>query len=273
MTTLNASLHALGFESSEIDLYLYLLRAGGAPVGSLAKRLGRPRTTLYTMLARLTEAGLLRETVTKGLKSYSAESPDVVNYLFTQRIGDLEKSRSKFAEALPSLRSQFRTTPSSPRFQVFEGKLGLNQVLSDMLFYGDLQTAAVWPIRKMMEVLTPEFFRFHNRERVRRNIYTRAVWPESEVVTIRDYPFLGWGPEFKREIRIAPKDQRFTLGYWIYADKVAFLSSDSDGYGFIIQSAQLVETLLVQFDLLWSVAKPLAFDIADVQKFIKEELS
>ena len=79
---------------------------------------------------------------------------------------------------------------------------------------------------------------------------------------------MGWGAKFKREIRIAPKEAQFSLGYWIYGNKVAFLSSRQENYGFIIQSGELVETLLAQFELLWKISKPLKFDMKNSDSFI-----
>jgi len=51
---------------------------------------------------------------------------------------------------------------------------------------------------------------------------------------------------------------------------VAFLSSAEEGYGFIIQSQELVNTLKAQFELLWDISKPLPFEQKDVQRFLNE---
>lgn len=268
MNKLEQLLEGLGFERSEAEVYDFLLHHGVFSVGTLAKRLGSPRTTLYTMLNRLSARGLVRETTKKGIKAYMAEPPDAVSHLFSQRISEVQQSREAFSEILPTLRQKYRTTAATPRLSVFEGKEGIQNVLKDMLLYADLETCSVWPIKKMMDALSPDFFDFHNRERIKRNIYTRAVWPHSEVVSISKFPFLGWGPEFKREIRVAPSAVSYALGYWMYANKVAFLSSSEEGYGFIIQSQELVNTLKSQFELLWEMSKPLPFEQRDVQKFL-----
>lgn len=263
-------LQDLGFDRAEAEVYDFLLHQGVFSVGTLAKRLGLPRTTLYTLLGRLSARGLVRETVKKGLKAYMAEPPETISHLFSQRISETQQNSQAFAALLPDLRKNYRSSAATPRLSVFEGKAGIENVLRDMLLYSDLETWAVWPIRKMMGALSPEFFKFHNKERIRRNIYTSAVWPHSEVVAVSKFPFLGWGKEFKREIRVAPEEVNYPLGYWIYANKVAFLSSADEGYGFIIQSQELVITLKAQFQLLWQLSKPLPFDKKDVEKFVQE---
>ena len=259
----------LGFERSEVEVYLLLLQNGPMAVATLARRIGLPRTTVYTMLERLSGRGLVRESSRKGLKTYLAEPPDSLGHIFAQRIVSLDSAHKNFLRLLPDLRSKRAHIASAPRFSVLEGKEGLQNLLRDMLLYADIRTCSVWPIKKMMEVLSPEFFALHNEERIKRNIHTRAVWPEAEVVSIEENPFLGWGEEFKREIRVAPASMNYILGYWIYADKVAFLSSVNEGYGFLIRSEELAETLTVQFELLWQASKPLRFEKSVVEEFVK----
>lgn len=270
MANLNQLLGELGLDQLEIQGYMELLQRGTMAAASLAKRLGVPRTTTYTMLERLSSKGLIREEVRRGIKSYSAETPDSIGHIFSQRLAALDSAHKQFLELLPELRQKSARTAGSPRLTVMEGQDGLQSLLRDMLHYGNIQTCAVWPIKKMMEVLSPEFFRFHNLERIKRDIFTRAVWPRTEVVPIKQYPFMGWGKEFKREIRVAPASMAYELGYWIYANKVAFISSTSESYGFLIQSEELARTLTVQFELLWKESEPLQFDPALVAKFLKQ---
>jgi sugar-specific transcriptional regulator TrmB len=270
MTRLEDVLSRLGLDPLEIKGYMELHQRGVLAAAAVAKRLGVPRTTAYTMLERLFAKGLIKATTRKGVKSYIAESPDTIGHIFSQRVTALDSAHKEFLQLLPLLREKSARTASSPRLAVMEGQDGLQSLLRDMLHYGNLQTCAVWPIRKMMEVLSPEFFRFHNLERIRRDIYTRAVWPSSEVVSVETFPFMGWGSEFKREIRVAPESMTYELGYWIYANKVAFISSARESYGFLIQSEELAQTLTVQFELLWRDSVPLKFDRAAIRGFLKE---
>jgi hypothetical protein len=46
------------------------------------------------------------------------------------------------------------------------------------------------------------------------------------------------------------------MGYWVYQNKAAFISSRAEGFGFIIESRELVAMLLTQFELLWSLSTP-----------------
>ncbi|HCR86544.1 MAG TPA: hypothetical protein DIV86_07705, partial [Alphaproteobacteria bacterium] len=76
------------------------------------------------------------------------------------------------------------------------------------------------------------------------------------------YPYLGFGSEFKREIRVTPKSIKFAMGYWMYANKIAFISSKKEGYGVLIESKEMVEMMKTQHELVWQTSTPIT-DLPD----------
>ena len=222
---LNETLATLGFNEHEIKAYLLLLEIGPITAGNLAKKFGVPRSSLYGFLKRLQDKGIIGQSIKGGVKVFLAEAPEKANFLFSQKIEELERQQKIYQELLPQLRQKQATKFIAPKLQLFEGELGLKNVLKDMLLYRDLETQAFWPAKKMVEALSPDFFRYHNKERIKNNLSIRAIWPESQMVDIKERPYLGAGEEFLREIKIAPPAIDFSLGYWIYGNKVAFLSS------------------------------------------------
>ena len=117
---------------------------------------------------------------------------------------------------------------------LFEGKEEMKNIPRDLLLYRNIRGKSYWPIKDMFKSLGEGFFEEFNKERVRRGIYIDAIWPENQVIDMDDYPFMGTGGKFMREIRVAPKDINFSMGYWIYENKVSFVSSQKDNFGFII---------------------------------------
>lgn len=263
-------LSSLGFTEEEIKTYLLLLEVGSITAGELAKKLGIPRSSLYGFLKRLQDKGLVTQSMKWEVKTFSAEPPEKIIFLFQQRIEDLQEKRTLFDELLPELKKHKPSTFIIPKFHLYEGEEGVRHVLKDMLLYNDMETRALWPIRDMVEILSPDFFRYLNKVRIRNNLYTRAIWPKDKVVDIKKHPYLGVGEEFKREIRVAPKGVTFSMGYWTYANKAAFISSRKESFGFIIESAELVEMLLTQFEVLWKVSKPINVDERYTDPFLKE---
>jgi len=268
---LENNLKTLGFKEEEVKIYLILLELGPIAAGKLAKKMGMPRSSLYGFLKNLQDKGLILQSQKFEVKQFSAESPEKVNLLFQQRIEKLQKEQTNFKSIIPELNKlKGGEKFISPKFSLFEGEEGVKHVLKDMLLYSDMETQAFWPIKNMVEILSPDFFRYLNKERIKNKLYTRAIWPEGQLVEIKKHPYLGVGKDFMREIRVAPKQIDFSMGYWIYGNKVAFISSSKESFGFIIESAELVEMLLTQFEVLWKMSKPVAVDPKDTDVFLKE---
>jgi isopropylmalate/homocitrate/citramalate synthase len=89
-------------------------------------------------------------------------------------------------------------------------------------------------------------------------------------VEIKNHPYFGSGKEFKREIKIAPKEIDFTMGYWIYGNKTVFISSQKESFGFILESVEFAQMLKAQFKVMWQMSKTLAINPDDVKSFVTE---
>lgn len=262
--------NSLGLEAEEAKVYTFLLSSGPITAGVLAKKIGMPRSSVYGFLKELKNHNLIVETLKGGIKTFSAEQPEKINLLFRQRQEALSQNQELFKTLLPSLTQQKSKKLITPKVQIFEGKEGLQAALKDMLLYYDMETLALWPIQNMLEVLSPDFFRYLNKERIKNNLYTRAIWPQTQSVDIAKHPYLGVGEAFKREIRLAPKEMNFGMGYWIYGNRVVFISSVQENFGFIIESQELVETLKAQFEIIWCQSTKINVNPAATQAFLKE---
>ncbi|HYF05090.1 MAG TPA: helix-turn-helix domain-containing protein [Patescibacteria group bacterium] len=263
-------LKILGFDEGDVAIYVKLLETGSTTVGKLSQKLGQPRSSLYVSLARLNQQGLVTESLKMGVKVFTAEKPEKINLLYEQKILELQNAQSLYKKILPDLLSKQPTRTVKPRLQLFEGKEGLKQILKDMLLYYNLDSFAYWPIKSMVEVLGKDFFAYLNVRRIKQNIFTRAIWPAGQVLDAHTHPYLGTGIGFKREIRIAPKDIEFEMGYWGYANKIAFISSSQENIGFIIESQELKNMLLTQFEVIWKIATPISFESAATLEFLKQ---
>lgn len=262
------TLAQFGLRDDEIKAFVFLLENGQQTAGTLAKKTGISRPSLYGFVKKLKELGLVTESQKDGIKIFFACSQEKLEKLFQEKIEELEQGKENMQKAYAML--AMSGIQVNPRFQLFEGKDGLKQILKDMLLYRDIETKSYWPIKAMVEILGESFFKELNKERIKRKLHTRAIWPESQKLDIKKYPYLGFGKQFLREIRIAPKNISFSMGYWIYGNKVAFISSKKEAFGFIIESRELVEMLSSQFELIWNSSKQISGKPEDGSEFLKE---
>jgi hypothetical protein len=125
-----------------------------------------------------------------------------------------------------------------------------------MLWHRNIETLTVWPTNDMAELLGDDFLSDLNRRRIRRGISIKSVWPADEATSLKKYPYLGVGGKHLRERRIAPSGMHWSMSYWQYADKVVFISSHKESFGFVVQSNDMVSLIKTNFEALWRLSKP-----------------
>lgn len=268
---ISEKLQKLNLKDGEIKAFLFLLENPNENVGQIAKKTSILRTSLYGYLKNLIELGLISQSIKNGTKVFSVVSEEKVSFIFEQKVKELESTQKEIL----SLFQEFKKPQSShnPKFQIFEGSKEIRNLAKDFLLYRNTETYSYWPIKSMLEILGEDFFRDFNIERIKRNIFVNAVWPENQVIDMKKYPFMGAGEEFLREIRVAPKGINFTMGYWIYENKVAFVSSKKSNFGFIIENEEFTEMLRSQFKIIWKLSKILKVPEKESQNLFKRMMS
>ena len=260
-------LKKLDLRDEEIKAFIFLLENGSQTIGNLSKRTGISRPSLYGFMRKLQKLELIVESQKNSIKTFTASPKEKVSSLFDEKIKELEKGKVSIEKIYNEVTKTGATV--SPKFQLFEGKEGMKLVLKDMLLYKEIETKSYWPIKAMIEILSEDFFQKLNKERIQRKLTTRAIWPQNQIVDIKKHPYLGTGEKFLREIRVAPKDIDFSMGYWIYDNKVAFISSKKEAFAFIIESKEIVEMLSSQFETIWKLSKSIKPEHGHTEVFLK----
>ncbi len=257
----------LGLSELMQNIYLYLLERGASSARQLSENLNVPRPSVYDNLKILIQKGLVTERQEGGKKIFQIDDLKNLPHLLKTKINTLEEERKALEKVLPTLAANLSSI--EPKIKFFSGVEGVKQVLNDVLWYEGTETTTMWPISEMIAVLGKEYFEQHNRERIHRNISIRAIWPQDRTIKFKDQPALGTGKAFLREIRLAPKDMLWDMGYWNYADKVAFVSSRKETFGFIVHSKDFSRLLRTQFDVIWKASKPINSKPEDTKEYLK----
>jgi HTH-type transcriptional regulator, sugar sensing transcriptional regulator len=267
---LDSIFNSLGLKREHSDVYLSLLENGIMPAGKLAKRLNVPRSTLYGLLEELTHGGLVLQNEKENIKLWQAVPPETIKNIINEKINTLEKTRSSFDNILEDLKSSQKTDFVSPKFNYFEGAEEMKLMMKDTLLYDDLETELCWPVKDVIKVVGEDFLFDLNKKRVRNNIYIKAIWPREKSSDVEKNIFLAPGKEVLREVRLAPEGIDFSMGYWAYGNKVMFMSSRAENFGFIVESKELRQLLKTQFEILWKISEPLKSSPDNAKKFLEE---
>ena len=243
----------IGLSETASRVYLHLLESGVSSARQVAEHISIPRTSVYDNLKILINLGLVVEENRENKRLFQIDDVKNISRLVKGQIENLQKQDKALKAILPTLGKQ--TDYLEPKIKFYSGAEGVKHVLNDILWYEDIETLTVWPISEMLSVLGADYLEEHNRKRIRRGISIRAIWPKDKSIKFGQFPFLGMGKDFLREIRVAPKGLTWNMGYWLYADKVAFISSRQESFGFIVHSRDFMEMIKSQFELVWPLCK------------------
>ncbi len=249
---ISAILKIINITGTPQRVLLELLENGPQGAGYLAKKLSLPRPSIYDALHTLEERGLVVSQEENGKSVFSANHPDRIAEIIDTSREKLETAKEEFSTLVPKLLKSPRIT--EPKIQMFTGKEGCQQVMRDILWYEDIETYTLWPVEKMLDVLTPEFMEWHNKKRVKQGMSLKSLRKAADKTIVEKYPFMDTKPEDLREVRFLPRKIDFSMSYWIYGDKVAFVSAGKELYGFIVQSKEFVEMMKIHFNILWEQA-------------------
>ncbi|MFA5954147.1 MAG: helix-turn-helix domain-containing protein [Patescibacteria group bacterium] len=241
----------------EMELFEKVLEDGIISATTLARETNITRTSVYDYLNRLKERGLVTQTLKGGVRKFCVESPEKIQMLLMEQ----EKNFASAREAIIDIKNAYGKNQARirPFLQLFEGRDELQQMMKDLLLYQNITVCVYWPILDIIKLLTPQFLEEFHKERLKRNITLKTIWPRTQVPSLKQHPFLKIGNQNKREVRLAPKGVDFSLGYALYENKVRFISSSRESFGFIITSNEFAQMIKGQFDIIWENSKPINF--------------
>ncbi|MEK9151430.1 MAG: helix-turn-helix domain-containing protein [Patescibacteria group bacterium] len=246
-------LHQLGIAAMEADTLITLLsEPEGMSVVRLGRKLNLPRTTIYGHLGSLAEKGLVKKGMTEKGSLFYAEDIETIANLFNDKKRDIEAAKQEFEKILSS---EFIAPSYNPKFTVYDRPGAAAAIFHDILRSRPQKTCWFWPVGEMIKTVPEEVFAFFQAERAKRMIYLDVLWPKRSAVDLKKHPYLTPERESLRNIKILPGEIDSMMGYGIYGNKVAFISSKRENYGFIIDSKELSETFQSQFDYFWKISK------------------
>ncbi len=264
---LQQSLINIGLSENAARLYLRLLEIKKASARQLAEYLDISRPSVYDHLKLLINHGLVTEMGEDNKKMFHVEDPAQLMGYIQGNIESFTKESETIAKLLPKYASEDEV--SVPRIKSYSGADNIKKILNEMLWHDDIETYTMWPTHDMVEILGAEFLEEFNRKRIRRNISVKSIWPRGESADQKKYPFIGVGKKHLRERRIAPRGIKWQMSYWLYLDKVIFVSSKKEGFGFVVQSSNFASLIKANFDIVWSVSEPVPPEAADTNAFLK----
>ncbi len=251
---LDKILQELGLSVNAQMIFKDIIDKGASTARQIAERVDMPRPSVYDNLKVLIQKGLVTERDNEGKKIFSVDDIGNITELLETKIDSLQTEKEHFKKLLPSLLKQ--TYFVEPKIKFYSGKEGLRQVMNHIMWHRNIETILMWPMNEVARVLGNEYLEELNKKRIKRNISIRGIYPHNSKPDFKKQPFLGVGGKHLRDIRLAPKDMAWDMGYWMYEDKVIFISSQKESFGFVIHSRDFAKLMKTQFEAIWKLSKP-----------------
>lgn len=237
------TLQNIGLSKSEADIYLSALQLGKSLHTELAKKSGIKRPTLYKILPRLMDIGLITETIL-GKRTYIvAEDPEV--YLENKR-----NELKTFEDTIPELRLLLNTAQIKPKIIFYEGIEGIKKLYMETL-------KEKKPILEFvsLEKISPEI-EFHSRnyyipQRINRQIPIKIIVSGETSSGLIKLKTSSWE---LRDVKVVDENKfPIPLDCYIYGNNVALAlyRKDSEPIGIIIHSVEVSTFLKSIFNLIW----------------------
>jgi HTH-type transcriptional regulator, sugar sensing transcriptional regulator len=235
-------LREFGLSEKEAKVYLTLLKEGSTTVTPLFKKTQLQRGSLYDILDRLIEKGLVTYVIKSNRKHFEALDPKTFLQI-------LEDKKEQINEILPKLMSYQKSEEA--KVTVYKGRKGMQSVYRDYVRAAP-KTCYVFGASgsKFKEAIGEHFFIQFERQIQEYGGIVRIIFNEEA----RGLPILD---------EIANPDFKFISDEFgspshtmIYDDKVVIHILEGVPIIILIQSKEVAQSYLNFFNHLWKIAKP-----------------
>jgi sugar-specific transcriptional regulator TrmB len=238
-------LQKIGLSEKEAQLYLAGLQLGPATVQDLASESNLKRTTVYEVIKDLKEKKLINESQKGKKKIFIMEEPENVGLFLKQR-------ENIFKQILPELESLQNKNAKKPAVRIYEGKLGLEKIYDDMIKKGGEILAMAAP-KDLISSGILDFLREDwEPRRIQSKIPLRRLNINLSKDSKRDYKIFPKPDEYEQIKYLPVDDYPFTVGIYVYRQKVAFVSYQKEEmFGIVLRSPAVNFTLKAVFESFW----------------------
>ncbi|WP_037068855.1 TrmB family transcriptional regulator, partial [Pseudonocardia acaciae] len=255
-----AELAEAGLEPKEAKLYLAILGMDAPTVARAAEAAGVSRTNAYDIAKRLAHRGLISmvergqdggQRDGQGIGHGGGRGRTVLRAADPQYLLDeWDQRRTGLERLVPRLRAMHAKGGSAPRSRYLEGAAGIRAALFETLDWPS-PLRGVLSMRDLITVPGAAAMREYIAARRERGLWLHVVRSPA-----KDYP-KGWPTSDAdlRRTRYAPPGYLFTMTMIIGTDAVAMLSSTSENFALVIESAEYAEMQGNLFDVLWAASK------------------
>ena len=233
-------LEEIGLTPKEVDVYLALMQSKSSSIFNLMNRAKVSRKSIYEILQKLLDKGLVSYTIQDNKKIFEAVSPE-------RLIEIVKEKEANIQSMLPELMKRYQKNEKDVKVEVFLGTEGMKTVTNNLL--KEKQDFCVLAndgkIFDFLKYYMPQAQKKLKVLGIRGNV----IYIESS----RDKALLT--PK-ENSIRYAPDKFNSPISIAIYGENVNILIfSEDNPIAIHIKSKDIAESFMHYFNLMWDISK------------------
>lgn len=241
-------LEKLGLTKTEAKIYVLLLQLGQVPATPIIKKSELHRATVYDVLERLIEKGLVSYVIKSGIRYYSTTEPERFEVILQDREKEIQEQQKTFQTIKSELKTLASISKEQYPVEVLVGKGGLKTALEDVL--RKRKTLYALGAQGNFQKYVPEYHKLWHSQRERLRIPCRMIYAEKcRKLRTKEFPL----PYV--DIRFIDKVYDGPMTTFFYADTFMIIMWAEQPIITRITSKELVRHYLGFFKMIWKMAR------------------
>ena len=239
-------LEEIGFTQKEIDVYMVMLTLKTSSVFEIMSQAKVSRQTIYEILQKLLDKGLVSYTIENNKKQYNVTNPKRLLSIISEQEIIFKEKGARLQALLPDILKRYNENKQETKFELFIGKEGMKTVTNDILKVGEPNYVldGEGRIFEFLKFYMPQFI----KKRVKAGIASKVIYTES--VRKKKYEFQ------LSEYKYIPENYNSPLSIAIYGNNVNILIfSEENPIAIHMKSKEIAHSFMNYFNLMWSIAK------------------
>lgn len=238
-------LEELGLSDPEARIYLAALALGPASILKLARAAGVKRTTVYSLIERLKQAGLMSVEIRGFKQRFVASDPERLEVMIEQR-------RQRLQAVLPELSALHNLKGGEGVLRYYEGIQAIKSVYEDVL--RDVRPHDDYLIMSDLRqwlALDADYFLDFVERRAKLPLKIRMLAQDSPVA--RDHQRLQ--KTFHETIRLLPAGTKLATNLIVIPRRVVIHQLVPPVFALVIEHASVVQMHREQFEIMWKAVE------------------
>ena len=230
----------------EVESFLKLLELDAQPISVLAKHMGIPRSSMYTIVDKLLSAQIIESFERKGIRYVKCIPVADLEMVLKAKQKKLEQGIEVLHKKLPELEALENQYSYTPRVKYFEGHDGIVKMYEEVLKEDGFST---YFDPELVKQHMPHYHYEIGNTIKQRKLNVREILKEGPAV--KEYRKLY---ESKlHQIKVLAEDSPLPSDIIICKDKIYMISyGEKDMVGIVIVNHSLAKSQQTIFDELWA---------------------